>query len=285
MLSCVSAKHKENQPKRKMRPFLKIAVGLLLFVQVFHLASSQQSTDSPGRTIDKDWLRLINPAGGSNAADDATTMDASSGISSGLMAINSEEEQNLIGETMGLNETADVLSVNITNLDVNATTNQPEFPSTTLSPNTTTLPRNSSQSNVTTGDSTTTIFTNQTTSQPTTLAPMRNATQVSTTKPQNDTGLANSTGSTNPTTTVNTVAPDTPITSSSTTVFPSETTETSTVTMATTAVNTPVKANKTDKGAASGSSSERGTAAVSGVTDSDAQFSVQKRSLCVFLAV
>ncbi|XP_032372912.1 mucin-15 isoform X1 [Etheostoma spectabile] len=44
-------------PKKEMGLHLKLTAGLLLLVQAFHLASLQDSTDSPGRTIDKSWLR------------------------------------------------------------------------------------------------------------------------------------------------------------------------------------------------------------------------------------
>lgn len=81
--------------------YLKITVGLLLLVQALQPASAQSSTDSPGRTIDKSWLRKM-PVG-SRTADEAEEEDQrpegaasgntdGDGIASGFMAVGSEEE-------------------------------------------------------------------------------------------------------------------------------------------------------------------------------------------------
>lgn len=314
------------KPKGKMELCLKITAGLLLLVQASHLASLQYSTDSPGRTIDKSWLRELgkNTAGSQNAAfteeekdfnqgADATAMEAnneySGGIASGSMALYSEEEENVAGGDKDAAETSDDLSVVTTtepptSTVPNVTTKQPELPdASTVSPTTvTTDPTNSNQINMTEAEeeflnSTTTPQTstthqsaqnptsfpdhsNHTDLQNTTLAPESNATQESTAKPDEDTGLTNATASNNTTavtTTTTAEINETPTTSSSTTVFLPETAETAAV------PNTPEKANNTDKNVASGSSSERGTAAVSGVTVSGAQFYVQKTAFCVFL--
>ncbi|XP_044054732.1 mucin-15 [Siniperca chuatsi] len=284
-----------------MQLYLKITAGLLLLVQAFHLASLQDSTDSPGRTIDKSWFRELpkNTVGSQNAAvteeeteydqgADATALesinDFNSGIASGSMALKSGEEENVASQEKYENETSNDLPVS--DKFPTFATNQPELPDATVSPTTaTTDPTNSSQINMTeakeefynftthlSAQNSTSFsdYSNHTDLQTTTMAPESNATQESTTKPDKDTGLTNATESTNTTTitaittTTTTTTPEineTPSTTSSTTVFLSETTETSPATMTTIALNTPEKANKTDKSAASGSSSERGLAA------------------------
>ncbi|XP_070759588.1 mucin-15 [Enoplosus armatus] len=295
-----------------MELYLKITAGLLLLVQAFHLASLQESTDSPGRTIDQSWLRVPakNTAGSQNAVAgteeeaeydlgaDAPAMessnDYSSGIASGSMAINTEEEENVTNQDKDANETSDDLPVVTTTEPPtfpNVTTNQPESAmNATVSPNNaTTEPTNSSQINMTEAgeelyNSTTAPqnssthlraqnstsfpdYSNHTDFQTTvTLAPESNATQESTTKPDEDAGLTNATESTNTTTTTTPEINETSTASSSTTVFLSETTETSPATTTTAAPNTPEKANETDKSAASGSDSERGLASDSSMS-------------------
>ncbi|XP_033490609.2 uncharacterized protein LOC117262044 isoform X1 [Epinephelus lanceolatus] len=264
--------------------YLKITAGLLLLVQAFHLAALQESTDSPGKTIDKGWLRELvkNEAVSQNTAfpkdegDYYQEADAnaefSSGTASGSMAVNTEEEQNVAGTTPN-NLTA-------------VTTEVPTTSNATMSPNATTADAiNSSQVNMTGAEeefhnwtmtpqnSTTHLSAQNSTSFPdnsngtdlqtTTLAPESNATQASTTKPDEDKGLINATESTSTTTVTTTVKPEikeTSTTSSSTTVSPFETTETDPGTTTAAAPITPEKANETDKDAASGSSSERGLA-------------------------
>lgn len=277
------------KPKLEMELYLKITAGLLLFVQAFYLASLQDTTDSPGRTIDKSWLRELpkNIAGSQNATvneEDATATDLSSGTSSGFMNI---EEQNVTGHDPNNTYDDDLTGISNTTAPNDTTIQPPEFPATTASSTTTTsVSTDSSQINVTKAENSTVTpqtsstpsiaknsttypnLSNRTNLQSTTFAPQSNATQEPITKPD-DTGLTNSTGSNSTTTATKTTTPQinrTSTTFSSTTVFPSESTETSTVTMTTTAVNTPVKANKTDKDAAWGNSSERGTASVLGVT-------------------
>lgn len=264
-----------------MELYLKITAGLLLVVQAFHLASLQDTTDTPGRTIDKSWLRDLhkNTAGSQNAKvneDDMTALDSSSGIASGSMATNNDEEENAIDQET--NTTSEDLP---DTLAQNGTTIQSEYSGTTVSPTTTTsVPTNSSQSNMTkdedstmtpqtsTTDSTANNSTafpyvlNSTKVQSTTFPPENNATQEPTTQLTDDAESDSTTTAKNTTPEIN----ETSTTFSSTTAFPFETTEMSTVTMTTTAVNTPVKANKTDKDAALGSSSERGTVAVLGIT-------------------
>ncbi|XP_044217093.1 mucin-15 [Thunnus albacares] len=273
---------------------LKITASLLLLVQAFHLAALQDSTDSPGRTIDKSWLRDLakNLAGGQITAaeeerendqgavtDMESNNDYSSGIASGSMVIYNEREENETSQEKSANKTSDDLGVVMTTEPPtfpNVTTKQPELTNTTASTDST----NSSQTNMTeteeefhnstaTPQNATTHLiaqnstsfpdaSNRTDLQTTTMAPERNVTQEVTTKSEEDTGLTNTT--TNVTTTA---APDinkTATNSSSTTVFPSETTEIIPETPTAAAPNTPEKANLTDKNAASGSNSERGLA-------------------------
>ncbi|XP_040897930.1 mucin-15 [Toxotes jaculatrix] len=281
-----------------MALYLTITASLLLIVHAFHLASLQEPTDSPGRTIDKSWLRELNKnsAGSQNAAvreeeaeydqdADTTAMepsnDDSSGIASGSIAVFNGEEENFYSDEKEANKTSDDLTAVATTLAPtfpNGTTKQPELVHTTVSLNTTTTttdPTNSSQVNMTEAEedshnSTTTpqtptthLISRNSTSFPdlqsTTLAPESNATQESPAKPEEDSRLNNSTGSTS-TTTATPEMYETSTTSSSTTAFSSETTETSPTTTTAAAPNTPEKANKTDKDGASGSNSERGLA-------------------------
>ncbi|XP_059202222.1 mucin-15 [Centropristis striata] len=270
-----------------MGVYLKITAGLILLVQVFHLASLQSSAAPPRWTIDKGWLRL-NSAAETKAEEgtDESGNDLSSGIASGSMAVFSEEEENVAGPDKSAKETSDDLTaVTTTMTPTNVTTKEPELPDATISPTNETIDRtNSSQSNnkeakeevnnstMTPQNSTTHLSaqnstdfpekTNHTDAQTPTLAPESNATQESTTKPDKDTGLTKATESTKTTTVTTTPKQEvnkTSTTSSSTTALPSETAET------TTTAAYPItaeKANKTNKtgAAASGSSSERGLA-------------------------
>ncbi|XP_034728013.1 mucin-15 [Etheostoma cragini] len=278
---------------------LKITAGLLLLIQAFHLASLQNSTDSPGRTIDKSWLRaglLKHLSENQNATvteeETESRIEFSSGIASGFMT--HEDEENVAGQDTGANETSDERTAdNRTNgltFPTNFTTNQPNWPETTISPsNATSVITNSSQINITESEeksstmspqnSTThlsapnsTSFSdnsNRTDLPTTTLSPEINATQESS-KPGTDTGLTNATGSTNTTTVITTMKPEIKetsttftTTSSSTTVLPSKTTETSPEITTPAAPITHEKANNTDRDAASGGSDERGLAAES----------------------
>ncbi|XP_073320663.1 uncharacterized protein [Pagrus major] len=271
-----------------MKLNLRITAGLLLLVQTFHMASLQNSTDSPGRTIHREWLRKLakNTAGSQNAAlpgeeieydqrADATTAessnDYSSGIASGSMAVYNEEEENVTSQDKDTNDGSDDLTAVTATMpptNPNVTTKEPELTDTTVSPsNATTDPTNSSSINTTEaeeGFNTTTTPQNSTSSpnhsnhtdlQTTTSAPEGNATQVSTTKAE-DTRSTYATGSTNMTTLITTATPETyssSTTSSPTTVFSSEKTETSPAT--TTAAE---KSNRTGEDSASGENPERG---------------------------
>lgn len=319
----------QGETKRgEMGLYLKITVVLLLFVQTFHLAALQDSTDSPGRTIDKSWLRDLakKTAGRQNGAaeeeteddqrDDANGADSnndySSGVPSGSMQIYNDTDTSVDKSTR---ETSyDVTTVKTTEVPAfpNATVQRPElttaaadtdstnssqtnmtetkeeFNNATMSPqNSTAEPNQENTTNhlIPQNSTGTPEFSNHTDLQTTATAPEVNVTQEVTTKSSEDRGLINVT-----TIVKTTAAPhinETSTTSSPTTASPNETTETIPKTMTTTtaaAPKTPEKTNLTDKNAASGSSSERGTAAVSGVRLSGAHFYIQKMTLCVFLA-
>lgn len=106
-----------------MELYLKITVCLLLLVQASHLALLQHTTDSPGKTIDKSWLRdrVKNNPGFQNApgpqdeaeeyqGSEGTAME-SSGIASGSMAVYNEEEENLTNQDKNASSGADDLTV------------------------------------------------------------------------------------------------------------------------------------------------------------------------------
>lgn len=274
-----------------MELYFKTTAGFLLLAQAFCLASFQHSTDSPGRTINKSWLReLVKNKTGSQAAalpggntefnqgaDVAleSTRDYSSGIASGSIATLPEPEENVTGQDKNAKEGSDDLnSVTATQppVDLNATTKQPHSPEANVSASPTMDSSNTSQINTTDAEeelfnSTATqnssthlaaqnstsfldLDSNHTDSQ-TTLAPEGNDTQESTIKPDEDTWLPNTTESTD-------LTNETSSTSLSTT-FRSTTTDISSETTITPLQNTPELVNKTGKGSATGSDSDRGT--------------------------
>ncbi|KAK9542305.1 hypothetical protein VZT92_000180 [Zoarces viviparus] len=276
---------------------LKMAAGLLLLVHVFHLASLQDSTDSPGRTIDKSWLRDLakKTAGSQNATvseDEAENGQGHADISIGdgmapdITIPNTDEERNVARQEKDTNETSTDPSTVTEPPTSSPTTLQTEQPNATISPNTTatTVPTDSSRINGTEAEeefpnSTTTTSqistthlsernstilpdnSNRTDLQATTLAPGSNATQEPTTKPDEVTRSTNATESTTTTTATTTTKQamnETSATSPSAPAFPSETTKTSPATTTAAAAITPGIANRTDTDAASGSSSERG---------------------------
>ncbi|KAK5915708.1 hypothetical protein CesoFtcFv8_001274 [Champsocephalus esox] len=279
--------------------YLNTTACLFLFVQAFHLASLQNPTDSPGRTIDKSWLRELakkvaklqdaayTDKGAENESSVATTMDPinenSSGKASGSMVIFTEEERNLADQEKRQQETSDDLTVVTTTFPTR--TKQPELPGSAVSPtpaatdstnsrkinmteaeeelqNSTTTPQNSSTDLSTQNSTSVSDHSNTTDSQKTTLVPKSNTTQESTTKPHQDAGITKSTERNSNTTLPTTVKQETNKTtvSPSTTVLPSETTETSHATTAAAAPKTPVTSNKTDKAAASENNPDRGLA-------------------------
>lgn len=247
----------QSETEGKMKLNLRITAGLLLLVQTFHMASLQNSTDSPGRAILREWLRNLakNKPGSQNKAvpreeikfdqgADATAAessnDYSSGIASGSMAEFKEED----GQDDNANDgSADLTAVttNVPPMNPNVTTKVPEFKNTTVPPsNATTDLTNSSSINATEAEeefnTTTTTLRNSTGSpdhsnrtdlRTTTSAPEGNATQESTTRDK-ETWSTNATGSTNTTNVTTTAVPEMngPSTSSSpTTVFSSSTPE------------------------------------------------------------
>ncbi|XP_043998168.1 cell wall integrity and stress response component 4-like isoform X2 [Gambusia affinis] len=142
-----------------MKP-LKITASLLLLLQAFHLVCLQNSTDSPGRTIDKAWLRQLprNEVQSENAAssgdsgfdqgtDQVTAFNngLSSGIASGFMA---EEEENMTSQDK--NAKSSDFSTIMPNAFENETTKEPKLPDTAIYlRNVTTESANSSQTNMT----------------------------------------------------------------------------------------------------------------------------------------
>ncbi|XP_029354938.1 mucin-15 [Echeneis naucrates] len=213
--------------------YLKSTACFLLIVHAFHLASLQDSTNSPRPTIPKNWLRgelAKNTAGKPNAADPEETEhnlegagnNDDSGTASGTMLIFNTDgsEEDLSGQEKGENNTSEDLNVVAPAMPPsfpNDTTMPPELPDATTSPNNktslnTTIVEATNSSNInltkadkepTTAPQTSTTqqnstsfpdFSNRTDSEATTtLAPGSSATQTSTTEPQEDTGLPNST--------------------------------------------------------------------------------------------
>ncbi|XP_026175915.1 mucin-15 [Mastacembelus armatus] len=198
-----------------MEQYLKITAGLLLFVQAFHLASFQDTTNSPGRTINPSWLRdLTKNAAGSENEDgqtddyetiDTTAMESSNDYSGGITSgfTSDERAANAAPEDAALPHTF-----------LNSSTEQPE--TTDSSASTTADLTNSSKVNMTDAEDkshnstiieqsehTTTSSPdsyNHTQLQSTTLAPDSNTTQDSTANPEEDGGLTNGIGFSNTTT-------------------------------------------------------------------------------------
>lgn len=257
-----------------MELFFKVTAGLLLLAQAFQPVSLQQSTDSPGRTIDKSWLRdLVRNRTGHQAAEpdqgfDPTldsSHDYSGGITSGSMPILNEEKDfkdadeeredlnvvttpELPGD-LNLATQAPFLDVNVsaTTLD---STNVTDVEKETKNSTATSLLSNSTMF-PTTENSTRLSDFNQNNSL-TTLAPEGNATQATATTPTEDTRLINLT---EPTDTRTTEVSQTSTTSVPATSFqPSMSPEMSLETTISPVQDTPEVANKTG----TGSSSERG---------------------------
>lgn len=278
-----------------MNLYLKVTVGLFLLVQTVHLASLQNSTDSPGRHIDSSWWRKLfkikvtdeNAAFPTEEEDretEGTAMESSndySGIASGSMATFNEEEENVANKDKDAYD-SDLWHVVTTALPVNVTTQQPMVQNSTDAPElASTDQTNSSNANTTEAEegfyNSTTVpptpqsaanatslpdFSNHNDFNTTTLAPEVTATQESTNKSQDFTSSRNTTESVRTTTVTpspQTTIPETthtPTILSSTTPSDSWTTEF----IPTTPTVAPTKSNDTDKAAASGSSSDRGLA-------------------------
>lgn len=227
---------------------------LVLLVQAFHLASLQYTTDSPGRTIDKSWLRGKIPQGSENAtftkgndegADVTESNNDYSGTASGSMVTYSGEEEN------SGNEKWDDQNVTTTTLSPEVQNGTIEL--TELPPTTTTDPTNASQINMTEteGEFNKTLTPRNSTSFPdysnrTDLESQSSVPETNTTEEQTTTS----------TTTLTTKAVPginaTTTTSSPTTVFLPDVPEATTAA----APNTPEKVNKTDKSAGLAGSSD-----------------------------
>lgn len=228
----------------------------LLLVQAFHLASLQYTTDSPGRTIDKSWLRARGkiPQGSENAtvtkgndegADVTESNNDYSGTASGSIVPYSGEEENSGNEKWeDQNVTTTTLSPEVQNGTIELT----ELP-----PTTTTDPTNTSQINMTEteGEFNKTLTPRNSTSFPD--YSNRTDLESQTSVPETNTTEEHTTTST---TTLTTKAVPginaTTTTSSPTTVFLPDVPETTTAA----APNTPEKVNKTDKSAGLAGSSD-----------------------------
>lgn len=278
----VSAKNNSSFPtfslfqirSSEMELCFKIAAVLLLLVQAFQSASLQHSTDSPGRTIDKSWLRDLarNRTGGQAAlipTDGAepdqgfdTTLDpsheSSGGITSGFMSTLGEEEENKDAD-----EDPDDLNVVTTSelpvdLNVNISATTPD------STNMTDVEKELNDSSVTSPNFTTfTTAENSThwsdynqSDSLTTLAPGVNATQKTATTSTEDVPSINTTEPTDTRTTK--VSETSTRLVFATNFLTSTSSETSHRTTSLQVQDTPGVANKTGTAAGTGSSSERG---------------------------
>ncbi|XP_008301526.1 cell wall protein IFF6 [Stegastes partitus] len=208
---------------------LRTAAVLLLLVQTFQLGSLQNSTDSPGRTIDKSWWRKLPkenlgvPTEESENADGGDAADYS-GIASGSMAVNSEEEQNLTGRDTNANGTSDDSSFVTTaapHVFHGGHKKKNKHPKPSVHPKST----NSSHSNATEAEfdspQNSTGFPDV---QPRTSAPKVSTARNSTTEAAGE-GLDNSTGSSNATAASTPETNRTSTTNSSATEVPLETSE------------------------------------------------------------
>ncbi|RVE74212.1 hypothetical protein OJAV_G00019710 [Oryzias javanicus] len=179
----------------------KIAAGLLLLVQAFHLALLQDSTDSPGRTIPQSWLR--DPKQNALATKEENDYDQgsdiadfnngfSSGISMGDISMGTEEEKNVdrTDRDMSNNQSKNMID-QLTEFE-NSTIEEPEISYANISDESQTnttqpakvLNATANVENATrAGD-----FSNSTEIQSTTSAPENN-----TTAPDVNKGLTNST--------------------------------------------------------------------------------------------
>ncbi|MED6241951.1 hypothetical protein ATANTOWER_030666 [Ataeniobius toweri] len=267
-----------------MRP-LQITASLLLLLQVFHLVCLQNSTDSPGRTIDKSWLRQLHKtkvqsenatfSGESEFDQEADQVaelnnEFSSGVTSGLLA---EEEENITTSEVRVTEAFDgsnVLTTIMPPAFESETTQEPKLPDPAISPrNVTTETTDSSQSNMTdTNDEFNSTMTANDTTSVTNYTNLQSTTTMekpitTTATPEEDIGLGGLTEhtSTSPTTTAAPEIYTTTTKSLTTTAPPSETTEMIPETTTTEMSNSPDLANKTGK---IGSGSERSSVAESG---------------------
>ena len=158
---CVLFSHVfQSDTKVKMESYLKITVCLLLIVHSFHLASLRHTTDSPGVTIDKGWLRKILNLGMKQApvtneqpgfesepyADAEDPNNEDPGIPSGSMTLSGDA--NMSSREMSENRTSG--NGPLPHKSSNHKAKKPKTPNTPVAPTTTTtIPTNSSQRNMT----------------------------------------------------------------------------------------------------------------------------------------
>ncbi|XP_024295575.1 mucin-15-like [Oncorhynchus tshawytscha] len=277
-----------------------ITAVLLLQLQGFHVAFLQAPTNSPGRTIDQNWLRQLfksklnktseapfNVLDDMNQEGTESTDDSAWGITDGYMS--SSGEQDDIQDT---NETSGDVMIGTTLPPElpDATAEDPESPATAVeSPETTVAPEppvsvalNSSQvSNATGEDSglqttTTTPITensngsnymsNDTELNETTTAPDTNSTDEAGPDPDVENGVTNSTEDSHNVTTAVPEGPEPssePSTASPTTKLPLDSPGTTTAKIIPETTTTTGPSTTTDMmetGAASGNNSARGLA-------------------------
>ncbi|XP_058484485.1 mucin-15 [Solea solea] len=230
--------------------YLKITASFLLTVHAFHLASLQESTDSPRQTLDQDWLRVFlqNTAERQNTTEQeaqyysgSDTGEESSidyvGTASGSMAVNYLEEENVLRHETAGNNGSDVVNTTLSSTVSSNTTKLPELSNTTVTITTTATTKQSPVNMTETEEeSSGSATTSQTSTTPKSTA---SSTQTSTTKSMGD---LNSSTTTPSTTTPSTTTPSTttPRTTTPSTTTPSTTTP-STTTPRTTTVTTTAK--------------------------------------------
>lgn len=193
---------------------LKTTAVLLLLVQTLQLASLQSTTNSLRPTVKQSWWRELpmNEIPKQDVDGDQGNDTDYSGIASGSMAVNSEEELNVAGETKETEYDLTTASPQVVHGD---TTKKHKHHKTTVSP--TTKAANSNHSVDTKEGNSTATSQNSTGSSDV----PSNAAQNSTTEFANGTGSANATSAPNP------AAPDQneTATNSSTGDFPSKTSD------------------------------------------------------------
>lgn len=271
----------------------KTAAGLLLLIQALHLASFQNSTNSPAITIGQTWLRELTRNKSARPNDALTReeleydergqlpMESSGGIPSGAMAIFPGEEDNLTAEGSGDEDHT------LTSWPLNATFNESDPPDGNMS-STNNVSDGASESNRANVTDTTEVPDNHTathrndSSEPsvqnvTTAVDLGNHTDATTASPPqeevSEEGTPTPAKDRNSTDASAGMVPDTAeatTVGSATTLVGSDTTVNQTDTAAATPptspeastavdLNTPEGANKTGKAGGDGNSSDRGT--------------------------
>lgn len=263
-----------------MAQYLKITVGFLLLLQGFQMALIQDSTDSPGRTIDKSWLRELPKMNDQTLPENQADADPSGMESSddnASVPFNTEEwEATYNQQRDSITSSGDgEIIVNATMVPIffDETVTDPDVPVTTVfQPLPTTTPENKSQINETIeveeSQNSTTHLTNAT------ALPTTESTNVSYTSPNNnntqtfppvtdpESWVTNYIPNTTYITTTDVPENQSPTTFPTTEVPSPETTTVQNVNDNTTSLapKTPEFINITDNSAASGSISDRGLA-------------------------